>query len=130
MNGTQVIITILKPPMLIKSSPLPCWLNAQNTAVAVALIKFGFLYEGELEGDDIDTTEAVIQGWLVGCKCCENSIVAIFDGAVFSSSHDDESDSELRYNQVKKLIRATLRSYKPFNPYEQLQLFKQDHDQP
>lgn len=124
MNGTQVIITILRPPMLIKSSPLPCWLNAQNTAVAVALIKFGFVYEGELEGDDIDATEAVTQGWLVGCRCCDNSIVAIFDGAVFSSSCDGESDSELRYNQVKKLIRATLRSYKPFNPYQQLQLLK------
>ena len=123
MNGTQVIITILSPPMLIKYSPLPCWLNAQNTAVAVALIKFGFLYEGELEGDDIDATEAVTQGWLVGCRCCDNSIVAIFDGAIFSSSCDGGSDSELRYNQLKKLIRATLRSYKPFNPCEQLQLF-------
>ncbi|MDB9369154.1 hypothetical protein PN456_09310 [Nodularia spumigena CS-586/05] len=124
MNGTQVIITILRPPMLIKYSPLPCWLNAQNTAVAVALIKFGFVYEGELEGDDIDATEAVTQGWLVGCRCCDNSIVAIFDGAIFPSSCDDFGDSELRYNQVKKLIRATLRSYKPFNPCEQLQLFK------
>ncbi|MEA5516566.1 hypothetical protein [Nodularia sp. UHCC 0506] len=109
--------------MLINSSPLPCWLDAKNTTVAIALIESGFGYEGTLEGDDIDYLKTVASGWDIGNRSWDNSIVVIFDEAVFSFNCHGESDLELRWEQTQKLIKSTLRDYRPQINHNQLELF-------
>ncbi len=95
----------------------PCWLNARDTAIALALIsQAGFMYCGR-EEDFIPYDEDLGTGYHLA-KCCgwqlasaygEVALEAVKDGAVFGKCLEvlPDIDLEKEVRAAKSIIRLT-----------------------